>query len=216
MKTGVLYLMSFFALSGLAFGEDAPEAFSADFEKETVGELPDGVMEIEGTFTVKAENEKNKVLHMSESPLNENAVILGPSFEGAGTVEVRVKADKKRRSYPRFGIGAHGISGYRLRVVAAKKQLELVKGEEVVLTAPFEWKSDAWNTMKLEIRQDGEKWVVSGWVWPEGDTLPEKPGITLTSEDKPGRGKASLWGTPYAGKPVLFDDLKVTPGTPKK
>lgn len=198
--------------AGLAFGQDAPQAYSSDFEKEAAGELPDGYMEIEGTFTVESESDKNKALKMAEAPLNENAVILGPSFEGAGSVELRVKAEKKRRSFPRFGVGMHGISGYRLRVVPAKNEIEFVKSEEVVLSVPFEWNGDVWNTLKLEIRLEGEKWIVSGWVWPEGGKQPEKASIRLESDEKPGRGKVSLWGTPYAGKPVWYDDVKIVPG----
>jgi hypothetical protein len=200
---------------GVSFGQEVPAAFLANFEKEKLGELPDGMMEIEGLFTVAADGEKNKALKMSEDPLAENAVIMGPSFEGAGSVSVRVRAEKKRRSFPRFGIGVHGISGYRLRVVGASNLVELVKGEEVVQSVPFKWDAAVWNVLKLEVLQAGEKWIVSGWVWPEGTEQPEVATIALESDDKPGRGKASLWGTPYAGKPVWFDDVKILPGAAK-
>ncbi|MFT5413673.1 MAG: hypothetical protein ACI9NC_006428, partial [Verrucomicrobiales bacterium] len=31
-------------------------------------------------------------------------------------------------------------------------------------------------------------------------------------KEAPGQGKGSLWGSPYSGKPVDFDDVKVKTG----
>ena len=47
---------------------------------------------------------------------------------------------------------------------------------------------------------------------------PETPTLTYEGEaDSSSQGKASVWGTPYSGKDMLFDDLKVTwtPSKPK-
>ncbi len=202
----ITVLFALFGVLPLFAGDTA--TFKQDFESSELGALPQGMMEIEGVFTVE-ELEGRKVLRLKEDPLAEDAVILGPSFKGAGSVKASVKADKKRRSAPRFAIGLHGISGYRLRVAAAADRLELVKNEEVVESVPFAWKSEVWNVLKLEIREKDGKWIVEGRVWPEDGEAPAEPAIALETDAAPGQGKASLWGTPYAGLPIWYDSIEI-------
>ena len=195
--------------------EKKPAAFEENFDKVEVGETPENVMEIEGTFTV-VEEEGKKFLRVGTDPLAENGIVLGPSMKAGGSVEAKIRAFKKRRSYPRFGVGLHGISGYRLRVVPSGGSVELLKNEEVVATEKFAWSADTWTNLKLEIRQDGEAWSISGWVWAvaAGETgkQPEKATISHSDKEAPGQGKASLWGSPYSGMPIDFDDVKVRVG----
>lgn len=213
-RSALLSLLVLVAVFPLGAAETA--TFKQDFETAETGALPDGMMEIEGVFTVE-EIEGRKALKLAEAPLAEDAVILGPSFKGAGSVTAAVKADKKRRSFPRFGIGLHGISGYRLRVVGASGTVELIKNEEVVKSVPFVWKSEAWNVLKLEIREKDGKWSVEGRVWPDGEEAPKEPTIALEAESAPGQGKASLWGTPYAGLPIWYDSVEiVSPAMPEE
>lgn len=183
-----------------------------DFEKVPVGEAPEGVMEIEGTFTV-VEEDGEKFLRVGISPLAENGIVLGPSMKGGGSIEARIRSFKKRRSYPRFGVGLHGISGYRLRVVPSGNTVELLKNEEVVVSKEFKWKADTWTKLKLEIKKDADAWTIKGWVWPvaAGDEgkQPQQPAIEHSDNEAPGQGKPSLWGSPYSGKPIDFDDVKV-------
>ena len=56
----------------------------------------------------------------------------------------------------------------------------------------------------------GEDWKIEGWAWKEGEKAPEKPLLSHTHKGHPGTGKASLWGTPYSGFPIDFDDVKLT------
>ena len=207
-------------MAGLALAEEPkgsanPAAFEEDFESVAVGEAPDGVMEIDGTFTV-VEEDGAKFLRVGIEPLAENGIILGPSMKAGGSVEAKIRSFKKRRSFPRFGIGLHGISGYRLRVVPSSGTVELLKNEEVVASEKFVWKADAWTNLKLEIEQAGDGWAIKGWVWPvaegEAGKQPEAPSIQHSDTNAPGQGKASLWGSPYSGKPVDFDDVRVVPG----
>lgn len=203
-------------LSGLARADEAekkPVPFVQDFETAALGEAPDGVMEIEGTFTV-VEEEGKKFLRVGIEPLAENGIVLGPSMKAGGTVEAKIRAFKKRRSYPRFGVGLHGISGYRLRVVPSGSAIELLKNEEVVATKPYEWQADGWTNLKLEIKKAGEQWSIRAWVWPVADgddgKQPAAASIEHTDKEAPGQGKASLWGSPYSGRPIDFDDIKVS------
>ena len=184
------------------------EPVKIDFEEYEKDSEPDDLFVIEGTFTVIEEDE-SKVLRLEPQPLSESGIIFGKSMKGAGEVSAEIKSTRKRRSTPRFGIGLHGISGYRLRVVPAKKKVELVKSEEVVKTAAFDWASGEWTNLRLVIEGADEKWIVKGWVWAKGKEAPKEPTISLESDKKPGQGKASIWGTPYAGTPIFFDNIRI-------
>ncbi len=215
MRSWCLLLFLPLATALLAGGDKTtPARFATGFDDEEVGALPDGLMEIDGVFKVAGGDGGAKYLEMAAEPLTENAVILGPSIKGAATVEARVRSFRKRRSYPRFGIGLHGISGYRLRVVPSKGEVELVKNEEPVKSIPYRWSADSWTHLKLSVRAaegDG-RWRVEGSVWADGEEAPAGPVISLVHEGSPGQGKASLWGTAYSGKVVQFDDVAVQPG----
>ena len=47
------------------------------------------------------------------------------------------------------GAGVHGMAGYRLIVNCAKRQLEFIKDDATVKTAPFAWTTDTWTRLKL-------------------------------------------------------------------
>jgi hypothetical protein len=205
-------LISLVALLGGAVAAEEPVAFVEDFDKVAVGEVPEDVMEIEGEFAV-VEEAGEKFLRVGIEPLTENGIILGPSMKAGGRIEAKIRAYKKRRSYPRFGVGLHGISGYRLRVVPSGGTVELLRNEEVVASEKFEWKADVWTNLKLEIKAAGDAWSIRGWVWPVADgdqgKQPEKATIEHSDKEAPGQGKASVWGSPYSGRPIDFDEVKV-------
>jgi hypothetical protein len=85
-----------------------------------------------------------------------------------------------------------------------------VRDEAVLASAPSEWKTDTWLWFHLQVRPVGGKWIVEGKTWSDGTPEPQKWQITYTDDKAPVSGRASAWGMPYSGKPVLFDDLTVT------
>jgi hypothetical protein len=195
----------------------APDARAApvvlDFEDAPVGEEPDDLFVIDGTFSVVAAGD-GKAVEIAAAPLVDSGAIFGESMQGSGSVQATVVAGAKPRSSPRFGVGLHGLSGYHMRVVPASGQLELVKNEETVLVVPFTWTPGQALTLRLDITAAGEgKWRVEGRPWPAAAERPAEPQIALDAEGKPGTGKASIWGTPYAGLPIRFDNLSSEPGT---
>ncbi|MEM7383787.1 MAG: hypothetical protein AAF514_02485, partial [Verrucomicrobiota bacterium] len=189
--------------------------YDQDFDKAKPGEAPDDLFVIDGDFVV-AEEEGNRFLELPGDPIQENGFLFGKSSKGAARVEVSIRGKKKRRSYPRFGIGLHGISGFRLRVVPGNDEIELLKDEEVVTNKAFDWKSNAWCHLALEVSQSGGHWVVKGWAWhgKVGDR-PETPVFSHRAEGPPGQGKASAWGSPYSGQVIQFDDLKSFSSSPQ-
>lgn len=198
-----------------AFAANAQQKLSSvspyvnDFQSDELGELPDGIMEIDGIFKVTRGEGDKKFLVMEHEPLSENAVILGPSLKGRASVSAKIRSFRKRRSYPRFAVGLHGISGFRLRVVPSKGVIELVKNEEPVMSVPFKWKPDEWTVLQLDIAPDGKHWLVEGRVWSVGEKRPDKPTAAFLHKGSPGQGKASLWGTAYSGREIQFDDVRV-------
>ena len=208
MKNLILTLLLLSINCSLIFSQ---EKYSNDFESLEIDSFPKGMMEIDGIFKVKTSDSKKvgnrRYLEMSAEPLTENAVIFGPSVKKSATAQAKIKGFRKRRSYPRFGIGLHGISGYRLRVVPSKKVIELVKNEEPVKSVPYKWTPDQWVNLRLKIEQDGVNWKISGSAWTDEIKAPKNELITHLHKGSPGQGKASLWGTAYSGKVIQFDNL---------
>ena len=50
---------------------------------------------------------------------------------------------------------------------------------------------------------------IEGRAWPNGISEPNEWSISFEASEAPPAGKASIWGAPYSGKPILFDDLNV-------
>jgi hypothetical protein len=188
--------------------------YQNDFSKGEVGKLPDEMLLLDGGFAVQ-EVGGNKVLQLPGAPLDTFGVLFGPT-EGANiSVSARVHSTKKGRREPAFAIGLNGNAGFRLQVSAAKKLLELYKGDDVVAKEPFTWESDSWTMLKLQIRKvkDGE-FAVEGKAWKQGAPEPAKWLLTHTEKSEAGQelpaGRASIWGNPFAGTPIDFDDLVVS------
>ncbi len=182
-------------------------AAEEDLNSADAGAPPEALFVADGNWEV-VEDGGEKYLRMPGSPIVEGGILFGPSTRGSSAVEARARGYRRGRSYPRFGVGVHGISGFRLRVVPARKMVELVRNEEEVVNAAYDWKPDAWLRLRLELRQVGETWKIRGWVWPDGEERPEKPVIEHDDPEAAGQGKASIWATPYASREIEFDDLR--------
>ncbi|MBL9129811.1 MAG: hypothetical protein JNG86_01335, partial [Verrucomicrobiaceae bacterium] len=180
----------------------------ADDWKE--GEPPAEVFVVDGKVQIAAKDGNKALVIEPGTELVDGSAQLAVSAAGNASVQARVFASKQGRSTPRFGISVHGMSGYRLYVNPAKKQLELVKADQTVATVPFTWKSDAWLTMKLEAKKAaGDAWSITGSVWADGEAAPAAPQIKHEDKGLKGQGKCAVWATPFSGKPVFFDDIAI-------
>ena len=97
------------------------EPVTIDFNGLASGPVPAEFMAVEGEFRIAGDAGK-RVLEMQPEPVVEGALLLGPSLKAAASITARVKADKSRRAFPRVGLGLHGISGLKLRLVPAQKR----------------------------------------------------------------------------------------------
>ncbi|HXG47574.1 MAG TPA: hypothetical protein VNO52_08115 [Methylomirabilota bacterium] len=187
----------------------AETVYQNDFEKAELDQVPADFLVLEGGFAVKAA-EGNKFLELPGAPLDTFGVLFGPTEKSGLCVSARIHGTARGRRAPAFGVGLNGVGGYRLQVSAQKKQLEIVKDGEVSASVSYAWESDAWTTLKLQIRAEGDGFVVEGKAWKQG--APEPAGWLIkqkvAGELVPGR--ASVWGNPFAGTPIRFDDLAIT------
>src|SRR5262249_38315417 len=91
-----------------------------------------------------------------------------------------------------------------------KKTLELLKDQTVLASVPYDWKSGEWLDFRLQIRKTGQSaWKIEGKVWPHGSPEPSAWSVTADETEEPLSGRPSIFGSPFSGTPILFDDLLV-------
>jgi hypothetical protein len=211
MKSSRPFFLPFaFALAAALPLHAAEPLYKNDFESTAVDKPPAEVMIMAGTFEVKADG-ANKVLELPGEPLDSFGMLFGPSSKGEVSASARFHGTKKGRKFPTFGISLNGVGGYRLQVSPAKNMLEFIKADEPRLAVPFTWASDTWTSLRITVSKKGEGWLIEGKAWPAGAPEPEKPTISLEEKTEPTAGRAGIWGSPYAGTPIRFDDLLIVP-----
>ena len=171
--------------------------------------MPDDFLVLDGAFAVK-EQGGNKFLELPGAPLDAFGFMFGPSARHGNEVIARMFGTKKGRRYPVFGVALNGVNGYRLQVAPAKRAIELLKGSTVVAKVPFRWAGGEWLRLALRVQQTSDvEWTISGKVWVDGKAAPANPTITHKETKEPRNGKPSIWGSPYSGTPIRYDDIVV-------
>ncbi len=209
MRTIWICCLAAWACNWATAGE--PEAHKDDLQEAELGPLSERFMVLGGTWTVAAEGE-NKFLELAPHPLESHSVLFGPTFSAGGCVTGRIQSTQKgRRSYPSFGLGLGGVTGYMLRFSPAKGKVELLLDQQPLAEADSPgWKSGSWIRLKFQVRKgEGGAWMLEGKAWADGQAEPEGWTVSHTSKEAPPAGRAALWGMPYAGTPIRFDDLDV-------
>lgn len=185
--------------------------YSNGFDKAETGKLPEDLMLLEGGFAVQEEG-KNRFLELPGAPLETFGLLFGPTETENVSASARVYGTGKGRRFPTFALGLNGVAGYKLQVAPGKKALELLKGEsEVLASVPYTWESGSWTGLRLQLRKAGEnQWQLEGKAWKYGSPEPAKWMIRHVEKTAPIPGRAGIWGMPYSGTPIRFDDLTVS------
>jgi len=205
----IFIIAAIVALTGSAQTPVDKVPFKTDFESATVDSVPEELMILAGQFSVK-EIDGDKALELPGTPLEDFGALFGPAESDGVSVRARVRSESTKRLAPRFGVGLNGVAGYRLLVSTGQNVLQLLKDQQVVASAPFEWKSGAWTSLHLQVRKISEgKWNIEGRAWADGTPEPKDWSISFEVSEAPPAGKASIWGAPYSSKPIFFDDLSV-------
>jgi hypothetical protein len=191
---------------------DAPakSLFHDDLETAEVGKLPAGMMVMSGDFAVRQDKD-GKFIELPGEPLDTFGLLFGPAPKEDATASARFFGTKKGRKFPAFGISLGGVGGYRLQVSPAKKALEIFQGDEARNSVPFEWTDGSWTSLRVQVRKQGAGWIVEGKAWPAGTPEPAAWTITFQSKDEPPAGRAGIWGSPFSGTAIRFDDLDLSP-----
>jgi hypothetical protein len=199
------------ATVGAQGAKSATPVYENNFEKAELDQLPKDFLVLDGAFAVK-QADGNKFLELPGAPLDSYGALFGPTEKDGLCVTARIFGTGKGRRYPTFAVSLNGVGGYKLQVSPAKKALELYRGDDLKATVPFEWKSGTWTLIKLQVRliSDGA-WKVEGKAWEQAGKEPDAWAINFDEKEAPTAGRASIWGMPYSGTPIWFDDLVVTP-----
>lgn len=214
MKKKMIGLGLFFGVTGCLMAAEPKPLFEADFQSAASDKVPDDFLVLDGAFAVK-EDGGNKFLELPGAPLDTFGVLFGPTEASGLTVQGRVFGTGKGRRFPTFAVGLNGVGGYKLQVSPGKKLLEIYKGDDVLASVPFTWESGAWTQLRLQSRKvkDGE-FKVEGKAWKAGGAEPKEWQISQSVTEAVPSGRASVWGNPYAGTPIRYDDLKVWKAAP--
>jgi hypothetical protein len=183
--------------------------FDESFSSAQVGEVPESFMVLDGQFAVRDE-EGNRFLELPGAPLESFGVLFGPNQAEGLEVTARILGTKTGRKFPTFAVGLNGVGGYKVRVAPAKNALELVKGDDVQATAPFKWTSGQWTRLRLNVKASGSGVRITAKAW-QGDEEPKEAQLQHDEAGKLPPGKAGVWGMPFSGTPIRFDDLRITP-----
>lgn len=206
-------LALFLAWAGPLVAQDGLEAkplYQNDFEQAAPGKVPDDFLVLAGEFAVKEEGGQ-KFLELPGAPVEDFAVLFGPTEGSDIALSARIYATSKGRRFPAFGLGLNGVGGFKFQVAPAKKSVELYKGDEVLKSVPFAWPSGAWTQLRLQVRKiKAGEWTVEGKAWKQGEPEPAEWSISHNEKSEPAAGRALVSGNPFSGSPIRFDDLVVT------
>ncbi len=203
--TGLLLVVAFQALA------QSPIEYKNDFEKSEVGKPPAGMLILDGAFAVRDQG-TNKVLELPGAPLETYGILFGSSVKEGCEVSARFFSTGKGRRFPTFAVGLGGASGHRLQVSPAKKQVELFRGDTLQKTASWEWPSGQWTQLRLQIAPtSGGGWTVRGKAWKQESPEPTEWLIENQDKEEPKSGRPMVFGSPFAGTPIAFDDFLVSP-----
>ncbi len=210
VKSRLVALAMCLAALMMTAAAQAQVLYTNGFDKAEVEKVPEEMMVLDGGFAVK-EEAANKFLELPGAPLETFGVLFGPTEASGLAVTARVQSTGKGRRFPTFAVGLNGVGGFKLQLSPAKKLVELVKGEEVVASAPFTWESGSWTLLRLQCRKvkDGE-FKLEGKAWKQGDAEPKEWQISRAETTESPAGRSSVWGMPFAGTPIRYDDLIVT------
>jgi hypothetical protein len=202
-RTLLAVLLCFVVISA-----EAPANYKEDFQRADEGSMPEQLLVMNGTFAVKSEAD-NKFLQLPGEPLDTFGFMLGS--DETNSIQASIRATNTGKRFPEFGVGLSGPAGYRLWLQPAVGEVQILKGDNVKVAKPYEWKPGTWLMLKLQLTKQNNKSTLQGKLWPRGTDEPRD--WTISFEDpeseKSPKGRASVWGVPYSGTPIDFDDIAI-------
>ena len=202
-------LLTAIGLTASLLAQSTPPLYENDFSKTELDQVPGDFLVIDGQFAVKQEGD-NRFLELAGAPLDTYGLLFGTAEKDGLAVSARVFGTSTGRRSPTFAVSLNGVSGYKLQVAPARKSLELWKGERVLTSVPFRWESGQWTHLKLRLRKTKDGWEALGKAWTHSAPEPDAWAISHVEKEEPSAGRPGIWGSPFSGTPIRYDDLKVT------
>ena len=185
--------------------------YNNDFQAAALDKVPADFMVMAGAFAVKSDG-ANLFLELPGAPLENFGLLFGPVSKDGVSATGRFFGSKQGRKFPTFGVSLNGVGGYRLQVSPAKKALEIYKGDDLKISVPYDWVSETWIKLRIQVRKTSDNVLaVEGRVWAADAPEPTTWMIALEDKEETPAGRAGIWGSPYSGTPIRFDDLVLTP-----
>jgi hypothetical protein len=189
--------------------------FEEKFSEHAVGSEPENLFILDGAYAV-TEKENDKRLTLPGSPVGEFGLLFGPRVrEKSLSLSFSFLTSRQGRRYPSLAAGLGGVRSYRLRFNAATKEILLFRGENEIGKIAFQWESGVWWHIRFQAIPSGEQETRIGLkYWKRGEEEPAEWLVEVIDQNAFAGGKCALWGYPYAGTPIHFDDLKIESKTP--
>lgn len=186
--------------------------FSEDFERYDDKAVPPGWNAARGRFEVTAV-EGNKVLKKNSANQRSwrTTVFFGSPDASGYVIEADVFGEQKGRRKPDIGLVSHrytiAMMGNRRELMLRSWLSELVRFSKVM---PFEWETNAWYTIKLQVDPDQQtgKTNVRGKIWKRDEAEPDAWTIEAVDEIGHATGSPGIYG--YSAADILYDNIKVT------
>ena len=189
-------------------------AYTSNFDKIEIGQLPKDFMVLDGDFAV-GELDGRKCIELAGDPIGTFGALFGPEALTGVEVRCRIRAASHGKRFPEFGIGANDAGAYKLILAPGRKTLELRKGDETKVSSPAPWTSATWTWFRLRVSskesKDKNLWQVQGKIWPNGQPEPREWMVDTPDSEAPPAGKASIWGEAFSEQPIRYDQLSVAP-----
>jgi len=191
----------------LFIAADAPPTnYHQDFQNSADGSMPEELLVMNGKFGVVKQGD-DRLLQLPGEPLDTFGFMLGA--DETNSIQCSIRATNTGKRFPEFGIALNGAGGYRLWLQPSINEIQITKNDQVKTSKPYTWKSGSWLNLKLQSRRLGDKTLLEGKAWDKNSAEPPQWMITFEDPEKPPKGRPSIWGVPYSGTPIDFDDLQI-------
>jgi len=182
--------------------------YTNNFDNLATGKLPEELLVLDGNFSIQ-ESDGNKFLELPGAPLDTFGVLFGPAESNGWAITVAIFGTSAGRRAPTIGPGLNGAGGYKLLSAPGKRTLEIWKGDKLLAAKPYTWES-GWTIFKLQVRKTSDgKTKIEGKAWKQGAVEPSGWLVEAEDSEQPPAGRAAVYGSPFSGTPIRFDNIRV-------
>ncbi len=183
--------------------------FHEEFSDSIIGQEPETLFILDGAYTVQAHKERDKVLALPGTPTGDYGVLFGRKIkEKALELRFSFFSTSQGRRMPSVAASIGGVRGLRLRLNPAARNLALSLDEVFLTEIPFTWRGNQWWSVRFQVIPAGEV-QAKVKLWPSAEQEPVSWAFTKFFKVEYNGGKCALWGFPYAGTSILFDDISI-------